>query len=1256
MERISECPLTPLHGITVRKYDIFGKMIPCKCGYHESAEKAGTEAASSGQLSAPQASAAAGRALDPQTSTGAAAGSAGRALDPQTSTGAAAGSAGRALDPQTSTGAAAGSAGRALDPQTSTGAAAEKATGSQGSAGAGQKTPVLFRISETKSVTCSLCSLEVISEEYTQHLSDYHVQEQCEKCGAKAWGTVGLLQHIESAHLMSYQTNVSDVPTPISPTAQETSPAPQRHSGPPVIPPPAPTIVQETSPAPQRHSGPPVIPPPAPTIVQETSPAPQRHSGPPVIPPPAPTIVQETSPVQQQLSLRPPEVNWITKKLAGGIENTATWMTNIGNEFGQVLNSVLTTGEGSGLDDLCQGIVQRYRDAGEPEPDAIYVDRDCCSETGVSPVLYWFRPWTSKVRLDVFHFMRRFTRGLITEHHPLYGTFCSKLSSCIFEWDRSDIQRLKQAKREQLIKKNPGHTPSDNQVLSSITSSELAKHCRRRTRGVEETRALIQQLLDSMWELTDTTGLPLINQESMSHVWEIQQKHLPCIQDPPGVQLYTNTGTGLEKGDKELDVLRCGRGSSSLESFHKHQCSFIPGWRCNALHTQMYMLEGVSRWNINRSQQALNMNRTSQTKIYDVRLMSNVNTLSNRVLGSALLPEFIPPGKPTGERIAVEYLLAQSNRGDLLSGQNEIIMPEMLEEVQQDEDPDATIPRATDITFQSSSQESTLVSDVSSSPVSSPFEESLPMTTPEKTPDSRCDPRGIPGWEAVDDLAGYLVNLNRTITALSNAEKTEILRLYSCLDATDKSPTKYSLKTKKTTLTGPWRASRKRSGSAPGQQAAERLFMVHGQAAHRPDFNRISECVALRLYKEFKEARNRPKDNKGKTFAIPQSIVMAYSHIKQLIEDCKEILDNSNLVLVTINNTTVSSWLQDRQKRMDRDSLLQGVQLPQQVDLATESLLEAQDLPSEPVQHGHKPMEFPEPENLEGEAMIRPRRGGRKQVLKSHSDTSYSQDWSSFQPPSAQESQGWSSFQPPSTQASQGWSSFQPPSAATSQGWSSFQPPSAATSQGWSSFQPPSAATSQGWSSFQPPSAATSQGWSSFQPPSAATSQGWSSFQPPSAATSQGWSSFQPPSAATSQGWSSFQPPSAATSQGWSSFQPPSAPASQGWLPSQLPPVPASHSQGDQPDQQPPNPIQPATAQTVHNRFREWRLRKAAVEDQEREMRGETPKKRQTKESYHYQCKVCGKAKSKITGHTQLRGKWYCPSSGQTITEWKNSL
>ncbi|KAJ3582061.1 hypothetical protein NHX12_015938, partial [Muraenolepis orangiensis] len=208
------------------------------------------------------------------------------------------------------------------------------------------------------------------------------------------------------------------------------------------------------------------------------------------------------------------------------------------------------------------------------------------------------------------------------------------------------------------------------------------------------------------------------------------------------------------------------------------------------------------------------------------------------------------------------------------------------------------------------------------------------------------------------------------MTALSTAEIAEIVRLYSTLNDVDKARSKY-LKCKKSTLLGPWRASRKRSGSAPGQQAAERLFMTHGQAAQSPDSNRIAECVCLRLLKEYSQSRNRPKDCKGKTLPIPQAVVHTYNHIKQLLEDSRAIQDQTNLVLVTINNTTVACWWHGRQKRTNRDSLLQGVELPQKLSVATESLLEARELPSAPVEHGHDVMEFQEPENREGEAVIR---------------------------------------------------------------------------------------------------------------------------------------------------------------------------------------------------------------------------------------------------------------------------------------------
>ena len=42
------------------------------------------------------------------------------------------------------------------------------------------------------------------------------------------------------------------------------------------------------------------------------------------------------------------------------------------------------------------------------------------------------------------------------------------------------------------------------------------------------------------------------------------------------------------------------------------------------------------------------------------------------------------------------------------------------------------------------------------------------------------------GWDAVDNLAGYLVGLNRTITALSLKEEADIVQLYTALHDMDK--------------------------------------------------------------------------------------------------------------------------------------------------------------------------------------------------------------------------------------------------------------------------------------------------------------------------------------------------------------------------------------------------------------------------------------------------------------------------------------
>ncbi|XP_065122010.2 uncharacterized protein [Paramisgurnus dabryanus] len=329
--------------------------------------------------------------------------------------------------------------------------------------------------------------------------------------------------------------------------------------------------------------------------------------------------------------------------------------------------------------------------------------------------------------------------------------------------------------------------------------------------------------------------------------------------------------------------------------------------------------------------------------------------------------------------------------------------------------------------------------------------------------------------------------------------------------------------------------------------------MIHGQAAERPDANRISECVALKLLKEFNEARNRPRDNKGKVFAIPQAIVMTYSHIKQLLEDCREILEKTNLVLVTVNNTTVSSWLLDRKTRTGRDTLLQGVQFHQHVGLANEPLPKPKELPSAPVQHGHVAIEFQEPENREGEAVIRQRKYARTGTAMSsitHTELGLG-DTSPF-------GTGYS----PAAEAQQ------LPGLHTWPGYSDWSSPLYPPHHGLSFHPPPAPPMPHGWSSLPP-----------GQQPSAPPpySQGRSSFpsdQQPSAPPPhfQGWSSLPP-----------GQQPSAPPphSQGWSSFPP-----------------------GQQLSAPPP----------PRNRQRAWRLHKAALADQESMARGEPPKKRYTKE------------------------------------------
>ncbi|XP_051236283.1 uncharacterized protein LOC127352150 [Dicentrarchus labrax] len=219
--------------------------------------------------------------------------------------------------------------------------------------------------------------------------------------------------------------------------------------------------------------------------------------------------------------------------------------------------SVLTAAEGGGLVDMAAGLMRRYREARKAPPRVLYVDRDCCATVGQCQTSKLFHEWHELVvRLDVWHLMRRFARGVTTDSHQLYGLFMARLSFAIFEWDAEDVSRLRGAKQSE--------EGRDAQEVK-LSAKELARHCRRRTRGAVETERLVQEVLDTFWHVTDSMGVPLIDRARMEEIWSTQRRHLDCIQDPAGVDLYTKTGE-LTKGGVRLPVYRCGRGSTSLES------------------------------------------------------------------------------------------------------------------------------------------------------------------------------------------------------------------------------------------------------------------------------------------------------------------------------------------------------------------------------------------------------------------------------------------------------------------------------------------------------------------------------------------------------------------------------------------------------------------------------------------------------------------------------------------------------------------
>ena len=142
------------------------------------------------------------------------------------------------------------------------------------------------------------------------------------------------------------------------------------------------------------------------------------------------------------------------------------------------------------------------------------------------------------VRLEIWHLIRRIASAGTTESHPLYATFMARLSQCTWN-GQVKIARSKDlgVEKDHLL------------VFRSITKKSLARHCRRPTRGVEKTGTMLMELIDvfSGEQAKDSRCAAVIGMDKLWEIWQSQERHIACLQDPDGIQLYTQTGTCGER-------------------------------------------------------------------------------------------------------------------------------------------------------------------------------------------------------------------------------------------------------------------------------------------------------------------------------------------------------------------------------------------------------------------------------------------------------------------------------------------------------------------------------------------------------------------------------------------------------------------------------------------------------------------------------------------------------------------------------------
>ena len=138
--------------------------------------------------------------------------------------------------------------------------------------------------------------------------------------------------------------------------------------------------------------------------------------------------------------------------------------------------------------------------------------------------------------------------------------------------------------------------------------------------------------------------------------------------------------------------------------------------------------------------------------------------------------------------------------------------------------------------------------------------------------------------------------------------------------------------------------------------------MSAGSPASTPAKSRVVEAVCILLCQKYRQSRREVDSGKVTYKSRWKLIISEYNSVRARLLN-SPVLEETNLMLCSINETTLIKWFKNEVRRDEITLLMQGLTPPQQPLCANESLPPARKLPSSPGPPPVNPHIITEPED-----------------------------------------------------------------------------------------------------------------------------------------------------------------------------------------------------------------------------------------------------------------------------------------------------